>query len=180
MLATGVAFESPYCIEASEDSLTLIMKATASLLLILVAAFLIWPYTAIYRLDKALSQHHREAFDEMVDIQSVREQIKRKLNKNLDSSIGTVSNDFIDWLQGGIQKLGADAIDRMVDEEWVADQLRSHNADPSDGGFMDHLSYAFFDGPDRLLLRIGGLDNNPVHAHLKLEGTQWRITAVYN
>ena len=156
------------------------MKATVSLLLILIVAFLIWPYTAIYRIDKALAQHHRQAFDEMVDIQSVRDQIKRKLNKNLESSIGTVSNGFIDWLQGGIQHLGADAIDKMVDNAWVADQLRSHNTDPNEGGFIDHLSYAFFDGPDRLLLRIGGLDDNPVHAHLKLEGTQWRITAVYN
>lgn len=156
------------------------MKAFASLLLILVAAFLIWPYTAIYRIDRALEQHHRQALDEMIDIRSVREQIKRKLNKNLESSIGTVSNGFIDWLQGGIQRLGADAIDSMVNTEWVADQLRSHNPNPTEGGFLNQLSYAFFDGPDRLLLRIGGLDDSPVHAHLKLEGTQWRITAVYN
>jgi hypothetical protein len=156
------------------------MKAFASLLLILVAAFLIWPYTAIYRLDRALEQHHRQALDEMIDIQSVREQIKRKLNKNLESTIGNVSNGFIDWLQGGIQHLGADAIDKMVNTEWVIDQLRSHNPDPDEGGFLDQLSYAFFDGPDRLLLRIGELGENPVHAHLKLEGAEWRITAVYN
>ncbi|MCU7795600.1 MAG: DUF2939 domain-containing protein [Candidatus Thiodiazotropha sp. (ex Semelilucina semeliformis)] len=156
------------------------MKALASLLLILVAAFLIWPYTAVYRLDKALEKHHRQALDEMVDIQSVRDQIKRKLNKNLESSIGDVSNSFIDWLQGGIQQLGANAIDEMVNTNWVASQLRSHNRNPNDGGFVDQLTYAFFDGPDRMLLRIGELDENPVHAHLKLQGTQWRITAVYN
>ncbi|MCU7842343.1 MAG: DUF2939 domain-containing protein [Candidatus Thiodiazotropha sp. (ex Monitilora ramsayi)] len=156
------------------------MKALASLLLILAAAFLIWPYTAIYRLDKALEKHHPQALDEMVDIESVRNQIKRKLNKNLESSIGEVSNSFIDWLQDGIQQLGADAIDKMVNTNWVATQLRSHNRNPNDGGFLDQLTYAFFDGPDRMLLRIGELDDKPVHAHLKLQGTQWRITAVYN
>jgi hypothetical protein len=156
------------------------MKALASLLFILLAAFLLWPYTAIYRLDQALQQHHRQALEELVDIDSIRDQIKRKMNKNLESSIGEVSNSFIDWLQGGIQRLGADAIDKMVDANWVAAQLRSHNSKPSDGGFLEHLDYAFFDGPDRLLLRIGDLDDNPVHAHLQLQGTHWRITAVYN
>ncbi len=156
------------------------MKALASLLFLFILAFLAWPYTAVYRLDQALAQHHRQTLAEMIDIDSVREQIKRKLNKNLDSSIGNVSNRFIDWLQDGIQKLGSDAIDEMVNTDWVAAQLRSHNPNPSEGGFFGQLSYAFFDGPDRLLLRIGDLDDNPVHAHLKLEGTQWRITAVYN
>jgi hypothetical protein len=156
------------------------MKALASLLLLFILAFLIWPYTAVYRLDRALALQHRQTLAEMIDIESVREQIKRKLNKNLESSIGNVSNSFIDWLQGGIQELGADAIDQMVDTDWVASQLRSHNANPNEGGFYQQLSYAFFDGPDRMLLRIGELDDNPVHARLKLEGSQWRITAIYN
>lgn len=156
------------------------MKALASLLLLFILAFLIWPYTAVYRLDRALALHHRQTLAEMIDIESVREQIKRKLNKNLNSSIGEVSNGFIDWLQDGIQQLGAEAIDQMVTTDWVASQLRSHNQNPGEGGFYQQLSYAFFDGPDQLLLRIGDLDNNPVHAHLKLEGAKWRITAVYN
>jgi hypothetical protein len=156
------------------------MKAFASLLILSILAFLIWPYTAVYRLDRALVQNHRTTLAEMIDIQSVRSQIKRKLNKNLESSIGNVSNSFIDWLQGGIQKLGADAVDEMVNTDWVVRQLRSHNPDPSQGGFYPQLSYAFFDGPDRLLLRIGELGENPVHAHLKLDGASWRITAVYN
>ena len=156
------------------------MKALASLLLLGILVFLIWPYTAVYRLDRALTLRHRQTLSEMIDIDSVRSQIKRKLNKNLESSIGNVSNSFIDWLQDGIQKLGADAVDQMVDTDWVVAQLRSHNPDPSEGGFYSHLSYAFFDGPDRLLLRIGELDDNPLHAHLQLEGSVWRITAIYN
>jgi hypothetical protein len=156
------------------------MKALISLLILCMLAFLAWPYTAIYRLDRALSQNHRTTLAEMIDIQSVRSQIKRKINKNLESSIGDVSNSFVDWLQEGIQRLGADAVDEMVSTDWVVKQLRSHNPDPSQGGFYQQLSYAFFDGPDRLLLRIGELGESPVHAHLKLDGTSWRITAVYN
>jgi hypothetical protein len=156
------------------------MKGFLVLLFLIALAFLIWPYTAVYRLDKALQANDQQMLSEMIDLVSVREQIKRKLNKNVQSTIGDVSNSFIDWLQNGIQRMGADAVERMVDNRWVVAQLRSHNRTPEQGGFMDRMTYAFFDGPDRLLLRIGDLDDNPVHAHLSLQGLQWRITAVYN
>jgi len=44
------------------------MKALASLLFILAIAFLVWPYTAVYRLDQALQLHHRQTLDELIDI----------------------------------------------------------------------------------------------------------------
>ena len=156
------------------------MKAFFVLLLLIVTAFLIWPYTAVYRLDQALVRNDQQALSEMIDVDAVREQIKRKLNKNVQSNIGDVSNGFIDWLQSGIQRLGADAVDEMVDLPWVVRQLRAHNRHAEQGGVLDRLTYAFFDGPDRLLLRIGDWDESPVHAHLSLQGVSWRITAVYN
>jgi hypothetical protein len=156
------------------------MKGFFALLFLIALAFLVWPYTAVYRLDQALQANDQQKLSEMIDLASVREQIKRKLNKNVQSTIGDVSNSFIDWLQNGIQRMGADAVEQMVDNRWVVAQLRSHNHEPKQGGFMDRMTYAFFDGPDRLLLRIGDLDDNPVHAHLSLQGLQWRITAVYN
>jgi hypothetical protein len=156
------------------------MKGFFALLFLTALAFLIWPYTAVYRLDQALQRDDQLAVGEMIDLASIREQIKRKLNKNVESAIGDVSNSFIDWLQNGIQSMGANAVEEMVDNSWVIAQLRSHNREPRRGGFMDQMTYAFFDGPDRLLLRIGDLNDNPVHAHLSLQGLQWRVTAVYN
>ncbi|MCU7929639.1 MAG: DUF2939 domain-containing protein [Candidatus Thiodiazotropha sp. (ex Codakia rugifera)] len=156
------------------------MKAFFAVTILIAMAFLIWPYTTVYRLDQALQQNDQQALAELIDVAAVREQIKRKLNKNVKSSIGDVSNGFIDWLQSGIQRLGGDAVEQMVDIRWIVTQLRVHNRNPEQGGFFDHMTYAFFDGPDRLLLRIGDWDNNPVHAHLSLQGTHWRITAVYN
>jgi hypothetical protein len=156
------------------------MKTLLVAFIILLSAFLAWPYTVIYRLDKALAENDREAAANLIDIDAIRQQIKRKMNKNVESTIGDVSNDFVDWLQNGIQRLGNDAIDNMVNLDWAMGQLRSKNPDPRQGGFMQHLSYAFFDGPDSLLLRIGELDDDPVHARLTLHDTSWRITAIYN
>jgi hypothetical protein len=156
------------------------MKGFLALLFLFALAFLVWPYTAVYRLNQALQRDDQQAIGEMIDLASIREQIKRKLNKNVESAIGDVSNGFIDWLQNGIQRMGADAVEQMVDNAWVVARLRSHNREPRQGGFMDQMTYAFFDSPDRLLLRIGALDDNPVHAHLSLQGLRWRVTAVYN
>lgn len=156
------------------------MKVLIVSIFLLITAFLAWPYTAVYRLQQALLQDDRQLLSEMIDVAAVREQIKRKLNKNVESNIGDVSNGFVDWLQNGIQRLGANAVNEMVDLDWVIRQLRSHNQRSDQGGIYDQLSYAFYDGPNRLLLRIGALDENPVHVHLSLQGTSWRITAVYN
>jgi len=156
------------------------MKLLSYAFVLLLLGFLVWPYTVIYRLDQALQVNDREAIDQLVDIASIQKQIKRKMNKEVESSIGDVSNSFVEWLQNGIQRLGNDAIERMVTTDWVIAELRSHNADPRQGGFRKHLSYAFFDGPDSLLLRIGDLDDNPVHARLSLRDLEWRITAIYN
>ena len=156
------------------------MKAFVATIIVIFAAFLIWPYTAVYRLDQALLDDDLQTLSEMIDVEAVREQIKRKLNKNVESNIGDVSNGFIDWLQNGIQRLGANAVEEMVDLHWVIRQLRSHNRRIDQGGISDRLTYAFFDGPDRILLRIGALGENPVHVHLTLQGTSWRVTAVYN
>ena len=156
------------------------MKLLLYAIVLLLLGFLAWPFTVIYRLDQALETNDRQAIEQLVDIKSIQQQIKRKMNKEVESSIGDVSNSFVEWLQNGIQRLGNDAIERMVTTDWVLSELRSHNPDPRQGGFMDQLTYAFFDGPDSLLLRVGDLDDNPVHARLTLRDLAWRITAIYN
>jgi len=156
------------------------MKLLLYAFVLLLLTFLAWPFTVIYRLDQALQTNDQAAIHQLIDIRAIQQQIKRKMNKEVESSIGDVSNSFVEWLQDGIQRLGNDAIERMVTTDWVVSELRSHNADPRRGGFLDHLSYAFFDGPDSLLLRIGELDDNPVHARLTLKHLDWRITAIYN
>ncbi|MET0000760.1 MAG: DUF2939 domain-containing protein, partial [Candidatus Thiodiazotropha lotti] len=87
------------------------MKALLLFFTLILGAFLAWPYTAVYRLEQALLHDDHQALQQMIDVQAVREQIKRKLNKNVESNIGDVSNGFIDWLQSGIQRLGSNAVD---------------------------------------------------------------------
>jgi len=156
------------------------MKTLISMLLLVLIAYLVWPFTTLYRLDLALQQDDRAQLAELIDLSAVQAEIKHKMNKEMESSIGEVSGSFVEWLQSGIQRLGSDAIDQMVDLQWAIQQFRSHNPDPRQGGLLKQLDYAFFDGPNSLLLRIGELGERPVHARLTREGGEWRITAIYN
>ncbi|QYZ66206.1 MAG: hypothetical protein OI74_15000 [Gammaproteobacteria bacterium (ex Lamellibrachia satsuma)] len=156
------------------------MKSLLFSLFLLLVAYVVWPYTTVYQLDRTMQESDREAFAGLVDIRSIREQIKRKMNKDLESGVGDVSNEFVDWLQNGIQTLGSNAVEHLVDLDWAVLQLRAHNPDKRRGGFLKQLDYAFFDGPDSLLLRIGDLGDDPVHARLTLENWSWRVTAIYN
>ena len=156
------------------------MKSLIFVFTLCLGAFLAWPYTTLYRLDQAMQADDRESIARMIDVESIRQQIKRRMNKEVESTIGEVSNSFVAWLQNGLQRLGADAINSMVNLDWAIAQLRSQNKDTLRGGFIDHLSYAFFDSPNSLLLRIGELGENPVHARLTLQNAEWRITSIYN
>ncbi len=156
------------------------MKTFFALVIVLLLAFVSWPYYQLWRLDQAVVANDRQALTELVNLVAVREQIKRRLNKEVDSAVGDVSNSFINWLQDGIHRMGADAVDRLVTLDWVREQLLSKSARQVSAGFIDQISYAFFDRPERFLVRIGELGGEPVHFHLSLEDFRWRVTSLYN
>jgi len=82
-----------------------IMKAFISLIILLACTYVAWPYYHVWRLDQAVIQNNPQALAQQVDLTAVREQIKRRLNKDVDSSVGNVSNAFVDWLQHGIRRM---------------------------------------------------------------------------
>ncbi len=156
------------------------MKSFVAMLVFLVAAFVAWPYYHVWLLDQAVVLNDRDKLCGLVEIKSVREQIKRRLNKEVDSTVGEVSNTFVDWLQDGIQRMGIGALDRLVTLEWVREQLLSKTGPQDPPGFLDQISYAFFDGPAGFVVRIGESGEDPVHFRLSLYAGAWRLTALYN
>ncbi len=156
------------------------MKTLSAFLLLGLVAFVAWPYYHVWRLDQAAITADRQALADLVDLPAIREQIKRRLNKEVDSSVGDVSNAFVDWLQDGIRRMGGDAVDRLVTLDWVRSQLLLKSRPPAPPGFIDQITHAFFDTPDGFLVRIGELGEEPVHFRMSLQGVHWRVTAVYN
>ena len=157
------------------------MKTLVSLLVLCCSVmFVAWPYYTVWELERAAVLNDVPAMNRLVDLQAVRDQIKRRLNKEVDSTVGDVSNAFVDWLQDGIRRLGAGAVDRLVTLDWVREQLISKSSVGKPPGFVDQISYAFFDSPDGFLVRIGELGADPVHLRLSLGTRGWRVTALYN
>lgn len=158
------------------------VRVLGSSILVVVAlltVFLTWPYVTVWRLDQAVRNDDTAALSELVDLEAVRGEIKKKLNKDADSTIGDPSNSFIRWLQDGIQTLGGAALDQLVTLSWVRERLQGGRVGDDSEGFLGVVTYAFFDAPDGFVVRIGSAMDAPVHVRLALRGWHWRVTAVY-
>jgi len=155
-------------------ALGLVLVAAGAFLLL----YLAWPYTLLWRIDQALRNDDGAALAELVDLESVREEIKKKINKDADSSVGELSDSFIQWLEEGIAVMGTQAVDRLVTLDWVRERLLEHGTGGGEG-FLGQISYAFFDTPDGFIVRIGTAATVPVQLRLSLRGLKWRVSAVY-
>lgn len=141
---------------------------------------LLWPYAALWRLDAAVRSGDPEALSDLVDLDSVRGELKKRLNKDLSSSIDTLSDPFISWLEGGIRTMGHEAVDRLVTLDWVRGELLRHSPPGKDRGFLGQVTYAFFDASNGFRVRIGPEQDLPVRVRMCLTGVTWQVTAVYH
>ncbi len=146
-------------------------------LLVLALAYIAWPYVTIWRLDRALAAGGPASLTGLVDLDAVRGEIRRKINKDSTSAIDRISDGFIDWLAQGIRSDGTDALDRLVTLEWVQDRLLSKST-PS-GGLLPAVSRALFDAPLDFSIRLGTPGAEPVFVRMRLGQLGWRVTALY-
>ena len=151
--------------------------AVALFLGALFLLFLAWPYATLWQIDKAVRDRNMAELASLVDLESVRMEIKKKLNKNANSTIGDMSDPFIRWLEEGIADMGNQAVERLVTLSWVQGLLLERGT--GDKGFLGQVTYAFFNAPDGFTVRIGPASGTPVRLRLSLHDLDWRISAVY-
>lgn len=144
---------------------------------LLVLALLLSPYWTLWRLSRAAASPTPAALAAYVDLDAVREEIRRRLNKDVSSRIGEVSDPFIEWIAEGLQTNGTDAIDHLVDLEWIAQLLRPDRYRSQ--SLFEDVSYAFYDVPHGFLVRLDGGREQPVTLLLRPTPVRWRITAAY-
>jgi len=145
----------------------------------LLLVFLVWPYITLWRLDQAIRSNDSSSLADLVDLDAVRREIKKKLNKDAGSSIDDLSDPFIQRLQEEIQVMGGNAVDRLVTLPWVRARLLDHSAGDGVKGFMGQITYAFFDGPGGFAVRIGPATDTPIHLLLTRNRLDWRVSAVF-
>lgn len=145
---------------------------TAVLLLLVL---FVSPYWTLWRLSRAASEASAEALAPFVDLDAVRDEIRRRLNKDLSSRIGEVSDPFIEWIERGLQRKGTATIEHIATFEWIAGLLRGNDeAQP----LLKRVRYAFYHPPHGFLVKIEHESGNPVILLLNPELPIWRVTAV--
>jgi len=153
---------------------------------ILVVLYLISPYVALWRLNRTIVNGPTAALAPLVDIESVRDQVQRRLNKEEESRIGEVSDAFIDWIQHNIRHYHSDPVARAIDLKWLRELLLRHSE--GDAGFWPALEYAFYASPTSFKVRIGNdvspgepPGNQPPPVQLRLERglLRWRVSTAY-
>ncbi len=157
------------------------MKLLRIPLLLLLLAYVAWPYVTILRLDRALTNNDFDSLEYLVDLGAVQQAFKDRMEQGLQGTLGQDSGRMFDFIRGGISQLGGSAIEQLVTMEWVRAKLLS-KSDPGPGGtpsLLKPVSFAFFESYDRFLIRIGQLGADPVHVRLRLQDWDWRVVAVY-
>ncbi|MGB0712488.1 MAG: DUF2939 domain-containing protein [Gammaproteobacteria bacterium] len=145
--------------------------------------FAAYPYVNVYRLDLALTTGDDKALAELVDLSSVRAEVKSRVKKETDRVIGKGDNDITRFFRESASTLTGSTVNAIVDMNWVKTHLR-RDGKPGDQkpypSIFDNLDYAFFDNWNRFLVRLGALNDDPVHLHWAFKDWKWRVVAVYD
>lgn len=155
---------------------------TQALLLILVLTLLygLWPYSTLWSLERAVVQEDFATIAALVNLDAVRDELARRLDKRQTSRIETVSDVFIAWLESGLRQHGVAVLERRVTLQWVSDQFKQiptlHRP-----GLWRSLSEVFFEAPDAVRLRIERTPTAPpLYVRLQLDGLTWRVTLLHD
>ena len=158
------------------------MRILGYLFLLALAAFAVWPYYTLFRLDDALGSDDTKALSELIDVPAIRRNYKERLENGLGlgpppETAGTA----LAWLQQNLRRLGDAALDQTITLEWARDDLKDAAAQATDRRppyFLAAVSFAFFESYDSFIIRLGELGRNATHVRMRLEDRAWRVTDI--
>jgi hypothetical protein len=159
------------------------MKFLVTIVLALLVAYLSWPYYYVYRLDAALGDDNIIALAPLVDLEAVRDNNQRRIERTIDKVSGGKQEDdsLIGWLQSSIKDLTDTVVDQSLSLELVREGLRDlarAHSSKSPPYFISAIDYAFFESPTSFLIRLGDIDANPAYIRMSPEKGRWLITDI--
>jgi len=160
------------------------MRLLGYLVLIALLVFGAWPYYHLYRLDDALGKNDMAALEEMIDVEAIRGNYKKRIEQGLGMQNLPQPQDpasALAWLQQNLQRLGDAALEQTITLEWARDSLKEATAQATDkrpAYFLAGVDFAFFESYDSFIVRLGELGVNATHVRMRLEGRTWRVTDI--
>lgn len=150
-------------------------------ILLALCGFFVYPYVTLYQLDRALINNDRQALRELVDLDAVRDHRSALLRRDTERLIGQGRGDVADFFREGARLLTDKAVSDIVDLDWVRTQLRRDgrpgNRQPYPS-LLGEVAHAFFESPDRFLIRLGAPEDDPTHIRLRWTDWHWRVVAI--
>lgn len=131
------------------------------------------PYVMLWQLNQALLHNEQATFTALVDVDAVRDAIRRRLNKDDISPIAEISDGFIDWLDAGIRYHGVTVLEKLVTREWLREQLRARMVTPR--GFLPALTASSFMDWHTFQVQIVVEKMPPLVLGLQLNTQGWRV-----
>jgi len=158
------------------------MRLLGSLFLILIVVFGVWPYYHLYRLDNALGKDDMGSLAQLIDVEAVRANYKRRLALGLRTQVQPQHpGSALHWLQQNIQRLGEAGLEQTITLEWSRDSLKEAAAAATDkrpAYFLAGVDFAFFESWNSFIVRLGELGAGASHVRMRMEGTEWRVTDI--
>jgi hypothetical protein len=142
--------------------------------LALVLGYVAWPYLTLWQLDRALAGDDRAALTHLIDLEAIRTDYRRRLNKDSGDVAPPPSDAFITWLEQAIRREGTVALEVEVTMDWLRGLLLA----PATPGSDARPVHTHFAGPLRLVRCRDTPHGMPVCVRLGLTGRGWRVIAV--
>ena len=154
-----------------------------TLAMLLLAAYIISPFFALYRIDHAIQERDVLTLEQYADWPAIREQLRTDVSGIVSGTLADRSNSF---LAKGLGELVTPIfvnrlVDSLVNPDGLISLVNQDDARESGKHLSDFITYAFFAGPMdfRVVMRNpNDADAPAMTALLEFEGLGWRVTRI--
>lgn len=155
--------------------------STTTVLILLVLAYAVSPYIALWRLEAALDRGDTATLEASVDWKSVRDGLKHDID---DGIIGPVqsqlaSNSLPQFGASFIAGIADSVVDRDVTPQNLIAVMRQMRSGEAAHSVVECFSWAFFDSPTSFNVVVntpgGELEDGQLKLRLELHNGSWRV-----
>ncbi|QIK37912.1 DUF2939 domain-containing protein [Caldichromatium japonicum] len=161
------------------------MRLLGYVLLLLLIIYGLWPYYSLYRLDGALLRPDDTELAILVDLPAIRANYKARIAAGINTLLPPTTpqaQGVAGWIRQSAEQLGERALEQTITLDWVRQTLGEAvirvTGQTSSPSLFDAVDFAFFESPDRFLVRLGRLGENATHLRLTRIGAGWRLTDI--
>lgn len=147
------------------------------------AAWLVYPYATLWRLDIAVRQADAAPLRSLVDWDAVRDGLKEELSDWVldEPANGRPSNELAPFGAGFVRGVTGRALDLKVTPETLMSLVHAASDTPrADPPIDAYVEWACFTNPTIFSVRVRtDIDAEPIRVVMELRGWRWKVRRVW-